>query len=79
MERPTLCIFGRASPQKEGCTACIPRPSRKATDSHAALLACDIGEGCMGREKGMDGNAMCEEKIGGRCMPSVVLSWNYIV
>jgi len=30
---------GRASPQKEGCTACIPRPSRNATGSHVDLLA----------------------------------------
>jgi len=43
MERPTVCIFGRASTQKEGCTACIPRPSRKATGSDAAVLVCDIG------------------------------------
>ena len=43
MERPTVCMFGRASHQKEGCTACIPRPSRKATGSHGALLACGIG------------------------------------
>ena len=34
---------------------------------------------CRGREKGRDGNAICEEKIGGRFMPSVVLSRHYIV
>jgi len=45
MERPPVCMFGRASPQKEGCTAYIPRPSRKATGSEAALLACGIGYG----------------------------------
>jgi len=47
----------------------------------AAMLVCwrdmlaNVGEGRRGR----DGNAICEEKIGGKCMPSVVKKWKYIV
>jgi len=52
MERPTVCIFGRASPQKEGCTACIPGLVARRL---AAVLLCWrviwVSE-CRGREKG---------------------------
>ena len=58
---------------KRGLHCVHPRPSRKATGSHVGLLTCDIGfaGGGEGR-RGRDGNAICEEKIGVRGMPSVV-------
>jgi len=88
---PAVCIFGRGygkahcmyfweghSP-KRGLHGGHPRPSRNATGSHAGLWRgyrlASVGEGRRGR----DGNAICEKKIGRRCMPSVVETWNYIV
>jgi len=43
-ERPPYVFLGGPLPKEEGCTACIPWPSRCATGSEAGLLAGYIGE-----------------------------------
>jgi len=89
---PAVCIFGRGV-WKGPPYVCLGGPFSKkrvalraspglVARRLAAMLLCwrviYVRE-CRGREKGRDGNAICEEKIGGRFMPSVVLSRHYIV
>ena len=44
MERPTVCIFGRAAPKRRGSHCVRPQASRCATGMDARLLSGYIGE-----------------------------------
>jgi len=43
-ERPTVCIFERASPKRRGLHCVRPQPSRCATGMNAPLFSGYIGE-----------------------------------